>query len=131
VAEPRVKNKNGRKRNPGIRRSSLLAKEILEECGLQPLYVMLSNMKHAWEKAEAIEAEKVSKDPKVRAQQVKSSTAYRAMAQECAKDAAPYLYPKLQTVALGNDEENPLTQPEIQITFVRPDGTQTTNPREV
>jgi hypothetical protein len=40
--------------------------------------------------------------------QVKKTAGFRQMAQECARDAAPFMHARLAAVTIGGDEESPL-----------------------
>lgn len=120
--------RRGRKRGSASVRSSMVARQLLEECGLSPMAVMLANMKFAYEQALALQMMKPTKDKKEQLSRDNRVIMYRGIAQEAAKDAAPYLYPRLANVALGNDPDNPIQQPDIQITFVKPDGNPITDP---
>ena len=39
----------------------------------------------------------------------KNAAGFRQMAQECARDAAPFIHAKLASVTIGGDEESPVT----------------------
>lgn len=94
-----------------------VAEQALAE-GKTPLEIMLDNMKHFQQVAldaeatlEGLSVEEFSgqvgsdKSPeeqfKFLLAQVKKTAGFRQMAQECARDAAAYIHPKLAAVALS------------------------------
>jgi hypothetical protein len=99
--------------------------------GKTPLEVMIDNMRHFQQVALDAEAtldglsasefsEQVSPDASPEDQfkfllaQVKKTAGFRQIAQECARDAAPYIHPKLSSVAHTDPDGGPL-----KITIVR------------
>lgn len=104
-------------------RTREVAEQALAE-GKSPLEVMLENMRHFQKVALDAEATlegltvseftgKVSADTpeeqfKALLAQVKKTAGFRQMAQECARDAAPFMHARLAAVTIGGDEESPL-----------------------
>lgn len=88
--------------------------------GIDPLHVMLENMAHFQQSA--VDAEKILKgltakdicgrqlEPaeqfKVLLAEVKKAAGLRQMAQECARDAAPYVHPRLTSI--GGTPDSPV-----------------------
>lgn len=122
----------GGKREGAGRKPGALTKrtrEVAEKAaasGMSPLEVMLDNMRHFQQVALDAEAtlegltasefsEQVQSDATPEEQfkfllaQVKKTAGYRQMAHECAKDAAPYLHPKLNTIAHTGPDGGPVT----------------------
>jgi hypothetical protein len=94
--------------------------------GKTPLEVMLDNMVHFQKVAVSAEAaiESLSADQaamdglNLEAQfkkllaEVKKAAGFRQMAHECARDAAPYIHPRLQSIAHTGEDGGP-----VRITF--------------
>lgn len=103
----------GRPKGALTERTRATAERALAE-GLSPLEVMLSNMKHfqqvaldaeavldgltAAEFTGAVTADTPEEQFKALLAQVKKTAGFRQMAQECARDAAAYVHPKLSSV---------------------------------
>jgi hypothetical protein len=103
-------------------------REVAEKAlatGQTPLDVMLDNMRHFQKVAldaeatlEGLSASEFSEqvDPaatpeeqfKFLLAQVKKTVGLRSMAQECARDAAPYLHPKLSAIAHSGPNGGPI-----------------------
>lgn len=92
-----------------INKKSLALIADAEKRGLTPMEVMLDNMRMAYDSAKAAEAEipilnpdLLSRDAmatfKVMMQAVKRVVGFREIAQSCARDAAPYIHPRLTAV---------------------------------
>lgn len=112
----------GRKLGAVTKRTREIADQALAE-GKAPLEVMLDNMRHFQQVA--LDAEAVlagltveeigGKDMSPEEQfkmlmaKAKNAAGFRQMAQECARDAAPFMHAKLAAVTIGGDEESPLT----------------------
>jgi len=83
--------------------------------GITPLEVMLDNMRFAHQRAEELLAALIAD---VEAGEVKGHKALleaftailslRKTAQDCARDAANYVHPKLAAISPGNDPDHPL-----------------------
>lgn len=117
VSRPdRVRGARGRRRGSATVRTALAARQILNECGLSPMYVMLCNMKFAYTQALALEALNEPKDEAQKIIRRNQIVMYRGIAQESAKDAAPYLYPKLSNITM--EDEKPAGSNNINIVFV-------------
>lgn len=88
--------------------------------GLSPLEVMLDNMKHFQQVALDAEAVLATMNPddlagasaedrfKALLAEVKKAAGLRQMAHECARDAAPFMHPRLATVAHTGPGGGPL-----------------------
>jgi hypothetical protein len=99
----------GRKKGALTKRTRLIAEKAAEQ-GITPLEVMLGNMQHYQKLAENAEsalaelsADKIAgMEPdeqfKYLLAEVKKAVGLRNMAQECARDAAPYLHPRLASI---------------------------------
>jgi hypothetical protein len=92
--------------------------------GMTPHEIMIDNMRHAYAKALEVEASITSKlvegvDPadafEVVFTEVNKAVGYRQIAQECAKDAAPYSHPRLAAIAhSGEVKREPVTIDELR-----------------
>lgn len=112
----------GRKAGALTERTRATAERALAE-GLVPLDVMLDNMRHFQQVAldaeaviESMNEEQVAGLGQTHEEQfkallakVKQAAGLRVMAHECARDAASYMHPKLSSVSVAGDAENPLT----------------------
>jgi hypothetical protein len=109
-----------RGRPKGARNKRTIAREALVKAGIEPIEVMLANMRHAYDGALAAERElnalSAGKRPRARQTATKKKIAElhrragfgRATAQACATDAAPYCHPRLAAVTHGGDPDNPI-----------------------
>jgi hypothetical protein len=100
---------SGRTKGALTRRTRLIAEKAAEQ-GITPLEVMLANMLHFYRLAESAEkaltelsADKVADMKpdeafKYLLAEVKKAAGLREMAQECARDAGPYLHPRLASI---------------------------------
>jgi hypothetical protein len=111
----------GRKKGALTKRTKEIAERALAE-GKTPLEVMLDNMRHFQQVA--LDAEQVINDLtvaessgkevspadqfKVLLAQVKQAAGLRHMAHECARDAAPFMHPRLSATTIAGDSDNPL-----------------------
>ena len=113
---------SGRKAGAVTTRTRAIADKIMQE-GITPLEVMIDNMRTAYDLAVLtrmqLPDEVIPLDDAALALHLK----YRAMAQDAATDAAPYIHPRLATMTVKGDEESPLFPPNIAVTFVRPGDT--------
>lgn len=97
----------GRKGRPN--KATIERQERIASTGKTPLDIMINNMRLADEQADAAERslteERIaelakSAEPfKAILEEVQKALNYRKVAQECARDAAPYVHPKLAAVA--------------------------------
>lgn len=91
--------RGGRQKGVPNKKSAALQAKVAET-GMTPLDVMLDNMRFAYGEA----GELLNNLLKVRVatgediDEFKSMVRFRQIAQECAKDAAPYLHPRLAAV---------------------------------
>jgi len=77
--------------------------------GVTPLEVMLANMRfHHRQAEELLELLSAAESPEAKIQILGEASRHRQMAQDCAKDAANYVHPKLASVQHGGDPDNPL-----------------------
>jgi hypothetical protein len=85
--------------------------------GISPIEVMVENMRFAHNRAGELLKEIVGELPeKVRLEEgreelfdkFKEMMRHRQMSQDCARDAAPYLHPRLQTIEVKGDENKPI-----------------------
>ena len=76
--------------------------------GVNPLEVMLANMRFHHRQAEDLELLSAAESPEAKIQILSEASRHRQMAQACAKDAANYVHPKLANIQHGNDPNNPL-----------------------
>lgn len=116
-----MSGRGGRRAGAGRKPGTVTTKtrEIAEAAareGITPLEVMIDNMRFAYEQAQMAESDAViSSDVldlirsgdhegarEVMVRLVQKELDYRMRAQECAKDAAPYIHPRLATVTVGN-----------------------------
>lgn len=106
-----------RGRPKGSKNKSTEAREALLAAGIDPLTVMLDNMRHAY--GEALEAEKMVTPDIIKGVPedkhfervlavVKRAVGYRKVAQECAEGAAKYCHAALQNTTHTGDEGGPI-----------------------
>jgi len=117
------RNGAGRPLGAVTKRTREVAEQALAE-GTSPLEVMLENMQHFQKVARDAEAvlegltvqeftgkvtaETPEEQFKALLAQVKKTAGFRQMAQECARDAAPFVHAKLAAVTIGGDDESPI-----------------------
>lgn len=114
----------GRKVGSLAKKTQAIAERASAE-GISPLEVMLDNMRHFQQvalDAEAILAglsaeEFVGGDGSQRTPEeqfklllaeVKKAAGFRMMAHDCARDASPYMHPRLQAIQHSGDADNPV-----------------------
>ena len=97
-------------RKPGTPNKASAAREAeVAASGVTPLEVMLANMRfHHRHAEELIELLSAAEGPEAKIQILGEASRHRRMAQDCAKDAANYVHPKLASVQHGGDPDNPL-----------------------
>ena len=129
-----VKSKGGRiEGDPGRKIVDIALQAAVK--GITPVEVMLLNMRFAHEKAEdlftrlvAISEGKLDRGAKDGDDVVKPEPIdmfremlrFKNLAQECARDVAPYIHPKYATITLKGDEDAPVQIGLIRRTIVRP-----------
>jgi hypothetical protein len=100
----------GRPKGAATKRTREIADKAAAE-GITPLDVMLSNMRF-WNE-EAAKVLRTLLDPLEPIEDVDVLERFRSLAdmrekaEECAKDAAPFVHPRLQAVTLGGDKDAP------------------------
>jgi hypothetical protein len=89
----------GRKAGSATQKTRAIA-DRAAAAGITPLEVMLENMDFAHSKASVLLQGMLDSGAEVPESfdQFKELLRFRAMAQECAKDAAPYIHPKLAAI---------------------------------
>lgn len=118
------RNGSGRKVGAGTKLTRAIADRAIAE-GHSPLEVMLDNMRHfqrVAHDAEAILAGltaeefagakganlKPDEQFKLLLAEVKKAAGFRQMAQECARDTAPYMHPRLSTIQHEGNQNKPI-----------------------
>ena len=112
---PRGGKRDGAGRRAGVPSVKTIARKAIADKaaaeGVTPLEVMLANMRHFHKLAESAEAaltelsaDKIAELPPDKQfeyllAEVKKAAGLRDMAQGCARDASPYLHPKLAAIA--------------------------------
>lgn len=111
----------GRKKGALTQRTRAIAEKASAQ-GKTPLEVMLDNMRHFQQVAldaeaviENLTAEQISdrdmnpeEQFKLLLSQVKKAAGLRQMAHECARDAAPFVHPRLQSIAHTGEDGGPV-----------------------
>jgi hypothetical protein len=104
----------GRKRGTPNKATAVRQAEVAAS-GITPLEVMLDNMRFAHQRAgellAAVMAEVEAGEVKEHAALIeafKPILALRQTAQNCARDAANYVHPKLANIQHGSDADNPM-----------------------
>jgi hypothetical protein len=120
---------SGRKTGALTKRTREVAERAIAE-GKSPLEIMLANMRHFQQVALDAEAviEGIQEDElkaigntheeqfKALLAKVKQAVGLRVMAHDCARDAAPYMHPRLQATTLTGKDGGP-----IQVNITGPD----------
>lgn len=113
IGRPKGYAKTGGREKGALNKKTLLIREIADRAvakGITPLEVMLDNMRFYYSEADKLCAKilamKDSTEETVLA--LKELCSFRKSAQECAVDAANYVHPKLTSVTVGGDPDNPL-----------------------
>jgi hypothetical protein len=113
--------KTGGRQKGTINKATKALQEKIASTGLTPHDVMIDNMRHAYAEAMKCEAEigpdvvQDCEDDKAKFEkllaEVKRAVGYRQIAQECAKDAAPYSHPRLASTEVkhGGHDGGPMT----------------------
>lgn len=96
-------------------RSREIAQEAIQK-GITPLEVMLDNMRFAYDEAAVLIAKALGAD-KITSDEVKEIFRRRDVAQECAKDAAPYVHAKLANMEVTGADGKDLIPDQITITL--------------
>jgi hypothetical protein len=113
---------------------ALALQAVAEKLGVTPLDIMLENMRHfqmAAHSAEAVLEGLTAEDLQSRTMEpaeqfkallaeVKKVAGLRQMAQECARDAAPYLHHRLASVVHTGKDGGPIQYTKLERTIVDP-----------
>ena len=107
------KKTGGRTKGVPNRATAARQEQIAAE-GATPLDVMLENMRFAHEHAAEVLAKVMSLEPEGETpgeglDAFRELLRFRQIAEDCAKDAAPYVHPKLASIEHKGSKENPLT----------------------
>lgn len=109
----------GRKPGSATKKTREIADRAADE-GITPLEVMLDNMRFAHggasEMMNALLRAAEGADIPEGFDALEKLAVFRRMAQDAAKDAAPYMHPRLATVEHRGDEDNPI-QHSVKVTF--------------
>ncbi len=88
----------GRKPNALTKKTRKIAEAVAAE-GLSPLEVMIDNMRFAHQGAEGFLRKLIDSETPIEGfDAYKEMLKLRDLAQECAKDAAPYMHPRLAAI---------------------------------
>lgn len=95
--------------------------EQIKAAGNGPLDVMLGNMRHACEMVSAAERRLDTLDPtdEQAAAVLSEAMRWRCLSQDFARDAAPYMHPKLRQIEHGGPDGGPRVGC-IEVRFIRP-----------
>lgn len=110
------KNKGGRPRGSAMQKSRVIANKLAEE-EMTPLEVMVRTMKSLLAEAEAIDPDSI-KNAKEKADAIKERRSLKLRACEVAKDAAPFIHARLQSVAVHGDDSQPPVRSEAVTTVL-------------
>lgn len=105
------KKTGGRQKGTRNKATAARQEQVAAE-GVTPLDVMLENMRFAHKHAAEVLAKVMSLEPEASGEGLdayRELLRFRQIAQDCAKDAAPYVHPKLASIVHKGDKENPLT----------------------
>jgi hypothetical protein len=109
----------GRPKGSLNKRSMEIARDAAER-GVTPLEVMLENMQFAREKLPALLQEIIKDQPLPEKFNLMAELQkYRVFAQEAAKDAAPYMHPRLANVAHSGPDGGPVQYEDVTVRLVR------------
>src|SRR3990167_2995559 len=97
----------GRKKNTPNKATQKRQEEIAKS-GATPLEIMIENMRFAHENGAAVLAKIMRGEDGSDVDALKELLRFRQMAQECAKDAAPYVHPRLAAVEHTGKGGSPL-----------------------
>ena len=107
--------KTGGRQKGTLNKKTILRQKQAEAAatGVMPCDVMLDNMRFAYSRAVEMLAKIVEGGPEAAGniELLGELIRLRQIAQQCAKDAAPYYHPKLASVSHKGDAENPLLGP--------------------
>jgi hypothetical protein len=120
MARPRGHPKSGG-RKKGTPNKATVARQAMAAgafaAGKTPLEVMLANMGFAHDSAAALQR-KLADDDVPEGDLLREVMRLREVSQSCARDAAPYIHPRLSPVQPHDDAEKPPTS-IVRVEFVR------------
>lgn len=87
--------------------------------GLTPLEVMLHNMRFAHQQADELIA-KVAEGNNLSVNELKDALGLRKLAEDCARDAAPYVHPRLQAIQHMGEGGGPVEIKRIEWVAIDP-----------
>jgi hypothetical protein len=90
--------------------------------GLTPLEVMLENMRFAHRQADELIA-RVAEASNLNVDDLKGALGMRKLAEDCARDAAPYVHPRLQAIQHMGEGGGPIEITRIEWVAVDPPDT--------
>lgn len=110
----------GRKPGSATKKTREIADKAAAE-GVTPLEVMLENMRFAHMEAGTLLANLLAGGAETPEgfDQLKELLKYRGMAQEAAKDAAPYIHPRLAAVEHTGGDGGPIQVTGVELHFVK------------
>lgn len=103
-----------------LRSQEIAAKAI--QAGITPLEVMLDNMRFAHSELTEHLSKLMDLAPDEVTDYLKAHINLREVAQECAKDAAPYVHAKLANMEVTGADGTDLIPDLIRLKLVKPDG---------
>lgn len=108
----------GRKPGSATKKTREIANKAAE-MGITPLEVMLENMRFAHQEAAGILGRLLDSDAEVPEgfDSLKELLRYRSMAQDAAKDAAPYVHPRLAAIEHTGEDGGPIDH-SLTVKFV-------------
>lgn len=96
-------------------RASIARQEQVASSGATPLDVMLENMRFAHEQAAEVLGKIMTLEPPAEGEAsgegidaFRELLRFRQIAEDCAKDAAPYVHPRLASVEHKGNKDNPI-----------------------
>lgn len=118
-----VGKKTGGRQRGAKNKSTLKRKAEIAASGKSPLDVMLDNMRFADEEAARVLGTLIDRGSPLPEDfiEFKELLRLRSLAQDCAKDAAPYVHPRLASIEHKGDDDHPIAH-AITVRFVKAGG---------